>query len=231
MKNIVIIGAGSGIGLELTRMLEKDHTIYALSRTSANLPESENIFWSRLDVMEDEWNLSSLPESIHGMVYCPGSINLKPVRGLKEEDVMDDFRLNALGAFRVVQKLLPGLKKAHSASLVFFSTIAVTQGMPYHASVAMAKGAIEGLGRSLAAELAPQVRVNVIAPSLTDTPLAARLLSSDERKQASAQRHPLKRVGEARDIARMAGFLLSDEASWITGQVLHVDGGMSNIKG
>lgn len=231
MKNILIIGAGSGIGLELARMLEKDHNIFAMGRTSGNLPESENIHWSRLDVMEDDMDFSFLPDALHGIVYCPGSINLKPVRGLKQEDVLADFKLNALGAFRVVQQLLGRLKKADSASIVFFSTIAVTQGMPYHASVAMAKGAIEGLGRSLASELAPQVRVNVIAPSLTDTPLAGRLLSSDERKEASAQRHPMKRVGEARDIAAMAAFLLGDQSSWITGQVLHVDGGMSNIKG
>ncbi len=152
------------------------------------------------------------------------------MRGLKPEDVLHEFQLNALGAFRVIQQLANRLKAAGNASVVLFSTVAVTQGMPYHASSAMAKGAIEGLTRSLAAELAPSIRVNAIAPSLTDTPLASRILSSDERREASAQRHPLKRVGTPLDIAQCATFLLSDQATWITGQIIGVDGGMGSLK-
>jgi NAD(P)-dependent dehydrogenase (short-subunit alcohol dehydrogenase family) len=143
---------------------------------------------------------------------------------------MGEFQLNALGGFKVMQAVLSKLKKAEGASVVFFSTVAVMQGMPYHTSVAMAKGAVEGMTRSMAAELAPAIRVNAIAPSLTDTPLAQRLLSTDERKEASAQRHPLKRVGKPGDIASMAAFLLSDNASWITGQVIGIDGGMGALK-
>jgi NAD(P)-dependent dehydrogenase (short-subunit alcohol dehydrogenase family) len=230
MKNILIIGAGSGIGLELAVKLKENNNIYAMSRTRGELPDSENIRWKEFDVLKDDFDTGFLPEQLDGLVYCPGSINLKPFRGLKVSDVVSEFELNALGAFKVIQAVLPKLKKSESASVVLFSTVAVGQGMPYHTSIAMAKGAVEGLTRSLAAELAPAVRVNAVAPSLTDTPLASRLLSSDERRDASAQRHPLKRVGKPSDIASMAAFLLSDEASWITGQIMAVDGGMGALK-
>jgi len=230
MKNILIIGASSGIGLELTRILKEKNKIYALSRSRVEIAESENIKWKEFDVLNDEIDSDFLPESLNGLIYCPGSINLKPFRGLKVADVMSEFELNALGAFKVIQAVLPKLKKSYSASVVLFSTVAVGQGMPYHVSISMAKGAVEGMTRSLAAELAPAIRVNAIAPSLTDTPLASRLLSSDERRDSSAQRHPLKRVGKPADIASMAAFLLSDEASWITGQIMAVDGGMGALK-
>lgn len=229
MQNIAIIGASSGIGLKLANILSNEHKIYAFSRERGNLPDSDNIIWQELDIA-GELDFKGIPEKIDGLVYCPGSINLKPIRGLKPDQVRQDFELNALSAFRVVQALYKPLKASESASVVMFSTVAVTQGMPYHASVAMAKGAVEGLVRSLAAELAPTIRVNAIAPSLTDTPLAERLLGTDERREAAAGKHPLKRVGQPEDIARMAKFLLGEESSWITGQILHVDGGMSSIR-
>ena len=230
MKDILIIGASSGIGLELTRILKENNNIYAMSRSRGELPESENIKWKEFDVLNDEIDTGFLPNQLDGLVYCPGSINLKPFRGLKVADVMSEFELNALGAFKVIQAVLPKMKKSEGASVVLFSTVAVGQGMPYHASISMAKGAVEGMTRSLAAELAPAIRVNAIAPSLTDTPLASRLLSTDERKDASAQRHPLKRVGKPADIASTAAFLLSDQASWITGQIIGVDGGLGSLK-
>ncbi len=230
MKNILIAGASKGIGLELAKKLSSENYVFALSRQRGELPENDNIQWQTADFMDELPDLGFLPEKLDGLVYCPGSINLKPLRGLKELDVLDDFKLNALGAFRLIQAVLPRLKSAGKSSVVLFSTVAVGQGMPYHVSVSMAKGAVEGLTRSLAAELAPVVRVNAIAPSLTDTPLASRLLSSEERREASAQRHPMKRLGLPEDIAAMARFLLSDEAGWITGQVMAVDGGMSALK-
>ncbi len=229
MKNIAIIGASSGIGLALTRLLADESKIYAFSRQRGDLPDLANIIWQEIDIT-GELTFKDMPEKLDGLVYCPGSIHLKPVRGLKADQVRADFELNALSAFRVVQSLYKPLQASGAASVIMFSTVAVTQGMPYHASVAMAKGAVEGLVRSLAAELAPKVRVNAIAPSLTDTPLAERLLGTDERREAAAARHPLKRVGAPEDIARMTKFLLSEESSWITGQILHVDGGMSSIR-
>lgn len=230
MRNILLIGGSSGVGLEIARELQSDNKIYSFSRKRGDLPQSKNIEWVKFDVMSDTFDPASLPQTLDGMVYCPGSINLKPIRSLKAEDILDDFKLNALGAFSVFQSVVAKLKASGKASAVFFSTVAVGQGMPYHASVSMAKGAVEGMVKSLAAEMAPAIRVNAIAPSLTDTPLASRLLSNKERKEASVLRHPLKRIGKPEDIASMAVFLLSDRSSWVTGQVLAVDGGIGALK-
>jgi NAD(P)-dependent dehydrogenase (short-subunit alcohol dehydrogenase family) len=183
-----------------------------------------------VDVLQDGSSFPELPSALDGVLYAPGSINLKPFRGLKISDFQGDFELSALGAVRVLQASEKSLKAAPGSSVVLFSTVAVQTGMPFHASVAMAKGAVEGLTRSLAAEWAPSVRVNALAPSLTDTPLAARLLGSDERRQAGADRHPLKSLGRPEDLASTALFLLSDEARWITGQVWGVDGGMGALR-
>jgi NAD(P)-dependent dehydrogenase (short-subunit alcohol dehydrogenase family) len=162
-------------------------------------------------------------------VYAPGSIDLKPLRSTKAEDLRSAFELNVVGAFTTIQACADRLKKVPGSGIVLFSTVAVKRGMAFHAGVAAAKGAVEGLAKSLAAELAPHVRVNCIAPSLTRTPLAEKLLSSPEREAASADRHPLKRVGEADELAAMAVFLLGHDARWITGQVIGVDGGLSAI--
>lgn len=181
------------------------------------------------DAVQDVLPVDALPEQLSGLVYCPGSIDLKPLRSLRAEDVRAALEVNAIGAFRAVQACADRLKRHPGAGVVLFSTVAVGRGMPFHAGVAMAKGAVEGLARALAAELAPTVRVNCIAPSLTRTPLAAKLLGSPEREQASADRHPLKRVGEVEDIAAMALFLSGPQAAWVTGQVIGVDGGLSAI--
>ena len=181
------------------------------------------------NVTTDEITADDLPEQLHGLAYCPGSINLKPFRSLKPAAFQADFDVNVLGAVKVLQAAHQVLKKG-GGSVVLFSTVAVGQGMPFHASVAAAKGAVEGLTKSLAAEWAPAIRVNCIAPSLTDTPLAGRLLSTPEKKEASGQRHPLKRVGEPEEIAALAHFLLSDEGSWMSGQVIGMDGGMSTLR-
>jgi NAD(P)-dependent dehydrogenase (short-subunit alcohol dehydrogenase family) len=164
------------------------------------------------------------------MVYSPGTINLKPFHRTSIADFKEEFEVNYFGAVKAIQHFLPILKKSESASVVLFSTVAVSQGMPFHSGIASAKGAIEGLARSLAAEYAPKIRFNVVAPSLTDTELASRLLGTDEKRRASAERHPLKRVGSAEELAASATWLLTGSSAWMTAQVLHVDGGMSRVR-
>jgi NAD(P)-dependent dehydrogenase (short-subunit alcohol dehydrogenase family) len=167
---------------------------------------------------------------LHGLVYCPGAINLRPFARIQASDFTNDFNLQVGGAVKVLQAALPALKNSGAASIILFSTVAVQLGLNFHTQVAASKGAIEGLTKALSAELSPNIRVNCIAPSLTNTPLAAGLLNTEQKIEANAQRHPLKRVGTVEDIAEMACFLLSEKSSWTTGQILHVDGGMSTIK-
>jgi 3-oxoacyl-[acyl-carrier protein] reductase len=228
-KNYLIVGGSYGIGLEVVKTLaEQNANVYVLARTNENLPNLANIHYQEYDALGEE--KIGLPDELHGVVYCPGSINLKPFRSLKLDAFRSDFEINVIGAVKVLQETQRLLQKTANSSVVLFSTVAVGQGMPYHASVAASKGAIEGLTKTLAAEWAPKVRVNCVAPSLTDTPLAARLLSSDERRDATAQRHPLKRIGTVTDISEAVCFLLSEKSGWMTGQVLGVDGGISALK-
>jgi NAD(P)-dependent dehydrogenase (short-subunit alcohol dehydrogenase family) len=232
IKTFLVVGGSSGIGYEIVNELRNQgDDIYVGSRRSDTLTGLRGVRHLKLDVKEPPDHLEGLPDVLHGLVYCPGTIRLKPIQRLTREDFIEDLQINFLGAVRLIQACLPNLKKSPTgASILLFSTVAVTTGMPFHASIAGAKGAVEGLARSLAAELAPRIRVNAIAPSLTDTPLAQSLLSSEEKRHAAAERHPLKRVGSPKDISRLAAFLLSDAASWVTGQVLHVDGGMSSLR-
>ncbi|TRX51753.1 SDR family oxidoreductase [Fulvivirga sp. M361] len=228
MKQYVIVGGSSGIGLSIANSLSAaGNKVRVLSRSSNDVWD-ENIEYRQVDV------LNEMPENdleeLNGLVYCPGSINLRPFQSLSENDYLNDFQINVIGAVKTIKTFLKALKKTEGSSIILFSTVAVAQGMPFHASVASSKGAVEGLTRSLAAELAPKVRVNCIAPSITDTPLAAKLLSNDEKKEKSGERHPLKRVGRPEDVASVASFLLSEQASWISGQVLGVDGGMSALR-
>ncbi|MEO2069772.1 MAG: SDR family oxidoreductase [Zunongwangia sp.] len=227
-KNILLIGGSTGIGLEIAKKLYKNHNIYIASR---NKIDHDNLEVTHLefDVLKDDISSLDLPEQLDGLVYCPGSINLKPFKMLKPKDFEQEMQLNFFGLIKVVNGLMPKLKESNQASLVFFSSVAVKVGMPFHTSVAAAKGAIEGFAKSLAAEYAPSLRVNVVSPSLTDTPLAEKLLNNDKKKEKMDQRHPLKRVGTTADIANMTAFLLSEESSWITGQILGVDGGLSTL--
>jgi NAD(P)-dependent dehydrogenase (short-subunit alcohol dehydrogenase family) len=229
-RTYLVVGHSSGIGLSLTRRaLAEGHTVVGVSRRASGIAMS-GLTERQADILEVDLASLDLPAVLDGVAYCPGSLNLKSFRALREGDFLDDFRISALGAVRVLQATANALRAGHQPGVVLFSTVAVGQGMPFHASIAMAKGAVEGLTRSLAAEWAPAIRVNAVAPSLTSTPLAARLLSSEERVQSSRDRHPLRQIGEPDDVAAVALFLLGDQARWITGQVWGVDGGLSTVR-
>jgi NAD(P)-dependent dehydrogenase (short-subunit alcohol dehydrogenase family) len=230
MKNYVIIGGSSGIGEAISNELAQTGAAVFASFHKHIKESKESIQYFHLDVLANEPDLNLLPDQIDGLVYCPGSILLKPFARISAEEFVQDYQLQVIGAIKMIQLLLPNLKKSPTASIVLFSTVAVQMGFNFHSVVAASKGAIEGLTKALSAEFAPKIRVNCIAPSITNTALAASLLNTEEKVMANAQRHPLKKIGTAADIASMASFLLSDQASWITGQIMHVDGGMSSIK-
>lgn len=233
-KNYLIVGGSSGIGLTLAQTLKSEgHQVWVASREyKSELAQNKDIHHIIWDVQTPlSGQLDILPETLHGVVYCPGTINLKPFHRLTREEFQQDLNVNLLGAIDTLQNTFKHLKNAKGASVVLFSTVASNLGMNFHSSIATAKSAIEGLAKSLAAEWANSfIRVNVIAPSLTDTPLASKLLAGEEKKEAAGKRHPLGRVGTAQDIAEMANFLLSEKASWITGQIIGVDGGMGTLK-
>lgn len=232
MKHYLIAGAGKGIGLAIASSLSNQHHLTAITRSAS--PELEKTTASIIyaDLVSDTWSESvQLPESLDGLVYCPGSINLKPFSRLSKNDFLHDFHQNVLGAISLIQRCLPALKRSSNASVILFSTVAVKTGMSFHSSIAVSKAGVEGLVRSLAAEYASSnIRFNAIAPSLVETPLSSSLTNTPERKESAAKRHPLQRIGNAEEVAALASFLLSDNASWITGQVIGIDGGMGSIK-
>ncbi|MFM1878941.1 MAG: hypothetical protein RLZZ241_1807 [Bacteroidota bacterium] len=227
MKKLLVVGGTSGIGLELVRLLHKHFEIILLSRNAQSIADL-SVKHLKFDVLTDTPPLDELPEKIDGFVYCPGTVNLKPFKMLSLDAFKSDVDLNYLGLVKVLQPLMERFNPG--SSLVFFSSVAATKGMPFHTSVAGSKAAIEGFGRALAAEYAPKIRVNVIAPSLVDTPLVARMLNHEKKRENMAARHPLARYGNSRDIAELAKFLLEDGSGWISGQVFGVDGGISTIQ-
>jgi 3-oxoacyl-[acyl-carrier protein] reductase len=228
MKNIVLIGGSYGIGLAIAKEMQNENNVFIACRTNENISELK-VTYIPFDASIDTLDTSKLPEVIDGLVYCPGSINLRPFKGIKPESFEADFQINFMSMVKIIQTVLPNLTASNQSSIVLFSSVAATMGMPFHTSVAAAKGAIEGFAKALAAEYAPKIRVNVIAPSLTDTPLADKFLNNDVKREKSAERHPLKRFGTSEDMAQMASFLLSEKSSWISGQIFHVDGGMSTL--
>ena len=223
MKTFLFIGSNSDIALVAKKQLEEQgHKVVAISRS---ISENNLNSYSGNAVSND---LPDIDGDIDGLVYFPGSITLKPFRSLKQADFQNELEINVLGAINSIQKYSSKLKEG--SSIVLFSTVAVQVGMPFHSAVSVAKGAVEGLTRALAAEFAPKIRVNCIAPSLTQTKMAEKFLSTPEKEEAAGQRHPLKKVGKKEDLANAVTFLLNDTSAWMTGQILHVDGGMSTLK-
>jgi NAD(P)-dependent dehydrogenase (short-subunit alcohol dehydrogenase family) len=231
MALILVIGGSSGIGYALSNKLaDQGYDVIATYNQNNVSSEKINLTYHHLNVLDQEIDLPFLPQQLDGLVYCPGSVNLKPFQRIKPEEFISDYELQVVGAVKTIQAALPNLRQSNHPSILLFSTVAVQMGFNFHTQVASSKGAVEGLMRALAAELAPKIRVNCVAPSLTHTPLTQSLINTDEKRALNEQRHPLKRIGNPADIADAVEFLLSEKASWITGQVLHVDGGISKLK-
>ena len=226
MKNIVIIGGSKGIGNAILKQAIENNKVINISR---NLPEMShpNLTNFQLDVLNSE-----LPdiEQVDVLIYCPGSINLKPIMSLGIDDFRNDFEINVIGAVKAIQKYLPTLKKGSNPSIILFSTVAAKLGMPFHASIATAKSGVEGLVKSLGAELAPTVRVNAIAPTITETTLSSAILRNDRMKENMIERHPMKGYLSPEEVAGMAEFLMSDNAKSISGQVFEMDYGIVSFK-
>lgn len=230
-KSIYLVGGSSGIAAALVRKLDAEgHQITVASRHANGIDTLANVTHYEFDATASGAELPGVPDVLNGLVYAPGSIRLKPFHRISEEEFREDWEINFMGAVRAIQQAIRPLRKAKGASVVLFSTVAVQRGMGFHGSIASAKAAVEGLTRSLAAEYAnAKIRFNAVAPSLTDTPLANELLSTEQKREGAEKRHPLGRFGEAEDIAAAAHFLLTDSSSWMTGQILGVDGGLSVI--
>ncbi|MDB4242134.1 SDR family oxidoreductase [Polaribacter sp.] len=226
MKKILVIGGSKGIGKAIIASLIEKNNIINLSRTAPSLTH-ENLTHYNCDILSDK--LPQL-EAVDTLIYCPGSINLKPISRLKLDDFRADFEINVVGAVKAIQQYLPLLKRGNTPSILLFSTVASKLGMPYHASVAAAKSGVEGLVKSLGAELAPTIRVNAIAPTVTDTDLASKLLRNERMIESITERHPLKKFLNPAEVADMATFLTSESASSISGQIFQMDCGIVSFK-
>jgi 3-oxoacyl-[acyl-carrier protein] reductase len=226
-RSYLFAGASSKIATDAAALLIKNGNSVAGITTKNNLEGYDSVY------NVDEYNFGRFPlinDTLDGLVYFPGTINLKPFHLFTEKDFINDYKINVLGAVAFVQTYLKNLKAASNPSILFISSVAAQQGMPYHSSISMAKAALEGLTRSLAAELAPKIRVNCVSPSLTSTPLSDKFINTPEKIEASQKRNPLKQIGSANDIANAIEFLLSERANWVTAQTFSIDGGMNNIK-
>ena len=226
MRKIIIIGGSKGIGKAITESLLSNHQVINVSRSPPDF-QHENLSHHTCDILSDD--LPSI-EIADGLIYCPGSINLKPFNRLSVEDFRTDFEINVIGAIKTIQAYIKALSQSDSASIVLFSTVATKLGMPFHASVATAKSAVEGLTKSVAADLAPKIRVNAIAPTITDTDLAAKFLRNERMIESTIQRHPLKKYLQPTEVAAMANYLLSDVSKSISGQIFNLDCGIVSLK-
>ncbi|MEN3322400.1 SDR family oxidoreductase [Mariniflexile soesokkakense] len=226
MKTIVVIGGSKGIGNAIVNKLLDKHKVINISRTTPTTIHT-NLTHYGCDILKDD-----LPEitSIDSLVYCPGSINLKPISKLTLDEFREDFEINVLGAVKAIQKYMDILKKGEKPSILLFSTVASKLGMPYHASIATAKSGVEGLVKSLGAELAPTVRINAIAPTVTNTELASKLLRNDKMIENIVRRHPLKKILNTDEVASMAEFLISDKSMAMSGQIFEMDCGIVSFK-
>ncbi|WP_027136642.1 SDR family NAD(P)-dependent oxidoreductase [Gaetbulibacter saemankumensis] len=226
MKTVVIIGGSKGIGNAILSKLVNTTKVINISRTKPKLSHNNLTHYS-CDILKDDLPVISTADTL---IYCPGSINLKPISRLSLDDFRVDFEINVLGAVKTIQQYLPILKNSLNPSILLFSTVATKLGMPFHASVAASKSSIEGLVKTLGAELAPNIRINAIAPTITDTDLASKLLRNDQLKQSISDRHPLKKFLNPEEVAEMALFLISDNALSISGQIFEMDCGIVSFK-
>jgi len=226
MKTFIIIGGSKGIGEALSKLLLENHKVINISRSKTEI-NHQNLTHFSCEVIND--NLPEI-ETADGLIYCPGSINLKPISRLSIDDFKDDFEINVLGAVKVIQKYLSILKNGDAPSILLFSSVASKLGMPFHASIATAKSGVEGLVKSLAAELSPNIRINAIAPTVTNTDLASKLLRNDQMIKNITERHPLKKFLQPEEVAEMAEFLLSEKSSSISGQIFEMDCGIVTLK-
>lgn len=226
MQNIVIIGGSKGIGSAILLQQLENNKVYNISRSAPDVTHP-NLIHYPISVLEDD-----LPEieTVDVLIYCPGSITLKPILSLNLDDFRNDFEINVIGAVKAIQKYLPALKKGNNPSIVLFSTVAAKLGMPFHASIATAKAGIEGLVKSLGAELASVVRVNAIAPTITETSLSANILRNDRMKENMMERHPMKNYLKPNEVAEMANYLISENAKSISGQIFEMDYGIVSFK-
>jgi NAD(P)-dependent dehydrogenase (short-subunit alcohol dehydrogenase family) len=230
-KNYVIIGGTSGIGLSVVKLLSQhNHHLFVGSRNERNINDVKQATFFHCNVVDNTFEFPKNIDTIDGLMYCPGSLSLMPFKRLKENIIMNEFKINVFGLLDSINFFLPFLQKnKEKSSIVLISSVAVSLGMKYHTLVGATKGAVEGITRSLAAEFAPNIRVNAVAPSITKTALSKKFLSSEKMKNDLKNRHPLNRIGYPEDIAHAATYLLSDKSDWITGQIIHVDGGLSSI--
>ena len=226
MRHILIIGGTKGIGKAIIDLLIEENKITCMSRNVSEY-NHENYNHLQLDATLD--NFPDL-DKIDSLVYCPGSINLKPISTLSIEDFRNDFELNVIGAVKSIKKYLPLLKKGENPSILLFSTVATKLGMPYHASVSASKSAIDGIVKTLGAELAPKIRINAIAPTITNTELASKILRNEKVLENMIERHPLKKILSANEVAKMAKFLISEDGSSISGQIINMDAGIVSFK-
>jgi len=226
MKKILIVGGSRGIGNAILLQQLEDNIVYNISRTAPDISHPNLVHFS-VDAISGD-----LPEleALDTLIYCPGSINLKPILSLSVQDFRNDFEINVVGAVRIIQHYLPTLKKGQNPSILLFSTVAAKLGMPFHASIASAKAAVEGLVKSLGAELAPEIRINAIAPTITETSLSASILRNDRMKENMIERHPMKNYLKPQEVAQMADYLISNKAASISGQVFQMDYGLVSFK-